>query len=124
MCSPAASTPHIGKHIHTYTHRGRPGPINQRGQGEKGIWAETAVFSCPFWMKKSSSLTSVFPHSQDGGILLGKKEREGSFRAVAFPITAGRRAFHSCAHLDQTGPKFEEQRFPREDRVTVCTRFV
>lgn len=72
---------------------------------------------------ESSSLTSVFPHSQDGGVLLKKKERERSFRPRAFSVTA-RRAFHSCTHLDQTGLKYEEQRFPREDGVMVCTRSV
>lgn len=121
MCSPAASTPHIGKHIHTqrqtWTHK-------SKGPGRKRNLGRDCSFQLPLLDEESSSLTSVFPHSQDGGILLGKKEREGSFRAMAFSVTAGRRAFHSCAHLDQTGPKFEEQRFPREDRVTVCTRFV
>lgn len=81
--------------------------------------------SFPYSIKmESSSLTSVFPHSQDGRVLLKKKEREWSFRPRAFSITARKRAFHSYTHLDQIGLKFEEQRFPREDGVMVCTRSV
>lgn len=51
---------------------------------------------------------------------MGRKEEKGSFRATVPSVTA----FHSCPHLDQAEPKFEDQRFPREDTVTVCTRSV
>lgn len=99
-------------HRQTWTHKSRE-------LGRKGIWAEPEVFTCPL-PHEEQSLTSVFLHGQDGGILLGRREGKGSFRATVLSITA----FHSRPHLDQAGPKFKEQRFPREDRVTVCTRSV
>lgn len=70
---------------------------------------------------ESSFLTSVFPHSQDCGILWGEGER-GEHQGHGLFHHSWKKGFSSCAHLDQKGLKLEEQRSPREDRGMVCTK--
>lgn len=74
--------PHIGKHI--YTQADLDSAL--RGQGEKGTAAESAGFSCTYWIRqKAVSLPRFSLTAKTVGSCWGKKEKEGSFRATAFP---------------------------------------
>lgn len=117
MRSPDVPKPLISKH------RQRPGsPPQTGGLGGKESRQSWQYLPAPTAERQCGSLTSVLPHSQDAGVLLGEKEKEGNFRATALSTPAGRGALHSCALLDQIGLKREEQRFPRKGKVIVCTR--
>lgn len=100
--------------METHTHTLKQARAHMAKKKEEcGLSWRLAVSSLCGTKRELSILTSVFPHSQHTGILLGKGRRRVRQSPGPFLLPVGR-AFHSCAHLGQAGLKCEEQRFPRE----------